>query len=198
MSTLNQDDSTQEHMVTRLLRLTREGEVAAKEELVNHVYDHLHRIAQSRLARERSDHTLQATELVHEAYVKMSDYIEGQDWNSRAHFYGAAAEAMRRILINYARARNTEKRGSGKAPEVLNVLDLAEDQNPEHILILNEAIEGLKKHDPKLGQLVYLRFFAGLSIEETADAMEISRRTVIRHWNYARAWLARELQVETE
>lgn len=198
MSMPDQNSHTEEHMVTRLLRLTSEGEVEAKEELVKHVYDHLHRIARSRLARERSDHTLQATELVHEAYMKMSGYIEGQDWNSRAHFYGAAAEAMRRILINYARARNTEKRGSGKAPEVLNVLDLAEDQNPEHILQLNEAIESLKNHDPKLGQLVHLRFFAGLSIEETADAMEISTRTVIRHWNYARAWLARELKAGAE
>ncbi len=184
---------TQEHLVTRLLRLTKDGEADAREQLINHVYDQLHRIAQSRLSRERHDHTLQPTELVHEAYVRMSDYIEGQDWSCRAQFYGAAAEAMRRILINYARSRNTAKRGGGKAPEVLNVLELAQEQNPDHILALNEAIESLQEFDPILGQLVQLRFFAGLSIEETADAMNISRRTVVRHWKFTRAWLARRL-----
>lgn len=182
--------------ITRLLQLTAEGESAAKEDLILHVYDQLHRIAQNRLSRERSDHTLQPTELVHEAYLRMSDYIDGQDWSCRAQFYGAAAEAMRRVLINYARARNTSKRGSGKPPEILNVLELASEPNPEHILALNEAIQSLEEFDPQLGKLVHLRFFAGLSIEETAEVLQISRRSVIRHWNFARAWLARELQKE--
>jgi len=194
MSNIAEDSSTPD--ITRLLQLTAEGEAKAKEELVVHVYDQLHRIAKNRLSRERSDHTLQPTELVHEAYIRMSDYIDGQDWNSRAQFYGAAAEAMRRVLINYARSRNTTKRGSGKAPEMLNVLDLAAEPNPEHILALNEAIESLEEYDAKLGKLVHLRFFAGLSIEETADVLQISRRSVIRHWSFARAWLARELKKE--
>jgi RNA polymerase sigma factor (TIGR02999 family) len=101
---------------------------------------------------------------------------------------------MRRILINYARSRNTVKRGSGQRPEAVNVLDLAQEQDPEQILALDEAIQQLRASDPLLGELVHLRFFAGLSVEETGKALGLSRRTVIRHWNFARAWLARALR----
>lgn len=185
------ESDTQSHVVTRLLRLTREGHADAREELVGHVYAQLRRIAQKRMAQERPDHTLQPTELVHEAYLRMAEHIDEHEWQSRAHFYGAAAEAMRRILINYARSRNTIKRGSGQRPEPINVLDLAREQDPEQILALDEAIQQLQQAEPKLGELVYLRFFAGLSVEETAEALGISKRSVIRHWNFARAWLAR-------
>lgn len=191
-------DSGESHLVTRLLHQARDGSEEAQRELVELVYEQLRRIAQNRMARERPDHTLQPTELVHEAFLKMAGGMDGREWQGRTHFYAAAAQAMRRILINHARSRNTAKRGSGQKPEALNVLELAESGAPEHILDLDEAIQQLHEYDPNLGQLVHLRFFAGLSVDETADALEMSRRTVIRHWNFARAWLARALQRNAE
>ena len=131
---------------------------------------------------------------VHEAYVKMAGHLEGRDWKNRAHFFGAAAEAMRRILINYARSRNSLKRGSGQRPEAINVLELAGGQDPEMILVVDEAIQELKEQDPGLGELGHLRFFAGLSIAQTAEVMEMSPRSVARHWNFARAWLTRTIK----
>ena len=186
--------SEESHLVTQLLQRSREGENTAKEELVEHVYSQLRRIAQRRLSRERSDHTLQPTELVHEAYLKMAGHIDEREWESRSHFFAAAAEAMRRILINYARSKNAVKRGSGRKPEAINVLDVAQEQSSEEILALDEAIQQLRESDPRLGELVHLRFFAGLSVEETGKVLGMSRRSVIRHWTFARAWLARALK----
>ena len=182
------------HLVTRLLENVREGNEGAQKELVSHVYAQLRKIAQRRMEKERSDHTLQPTELVHEAYMKLAGNLQEHPWQNRAHFYGAAAEAMRRILINYARSRNAVKRGGGQRPEPINVLDLAEEQNPDQILAIDDAIQQLEASDAKLGELVRLRFFAGLSVDETAEVLDISRRTVIRHWNFARAFLARAIQ----
>lgn len=182
------------HALTLLLKNVSAGEAGARDELVTCVYAQLRKIAKGRLSRERSDHTLQPTELVHEAYVKMASHLGDQDWQNRGQFFGAAAEAMRRILINYARTRNTAKRGGGRRPEAINVLELAAEQDPEQILAVDEAIQQLAEKDPTLGQLVHLRFFAGLSIEQTAEAMNISPRSVARHWNFARAWLTKALE----
>ena len=130
------EQRTETHLVTQLLGRTKDGNAEAKQELVDLVYDQLRRIAQNRLAKERPDHTLQPTELVHEAYLKMAGHLGEHEWQGRAHFYGAAADAMRRILINYARSKNAQKRGGGQRPEAINVLDLAQEENPEHILAL--------------------------------------------------------------
>lgn len=188
----DKDGGTTEHKLTHLLQ--NSGNPEAQDELVTLVYLQLRKIAQRQMSRERSDHTLQATELVHEAYVRMAGHLEENDWQNRAHFFAAAAEAMRRILINYARSRNTAKRGSGKRPEAINVLELAEAQDPDQILEVDEAIQQLKQKDPMLGQLVHLRFFAGLSVEQTAEALEISPRSVARHWTFAKAWLTRAIE----
>lgn len=188
------DGGKRQHELTILLQSVSAGEEEAKDRLIGSVYEQLRKIARGQLSRERSDHTLQPTELVHEAYVKMAGHLEERDWKNRSHFFAAAAEAMRRILINYARSRNSIKRGSGQRPEAVNVLELAEEQDPEMILIVDEAIQKLKNQDPKLGQLVHLRFFAGLSIEQTAGVMESSPRSVARHWNFARAWLTKTIE----
>ena len=188
------DTHANTHLVTRLLQDVRDGDEGAHKELVSHVYTQLRSIAQRRMEKERRDHTLQPTELVHEAYMKLAGNLQEHPWQNRAHFYGAAAEAMRRILINYARSRNAIKRGGGQRPEPINVLDLAEEQDPDQILAMDDAIQQLEASDPKLGELVRLRFFAGLSVDETAEVLNISRRTVIRQWNFARAFLAKAIQ----
>lgn len=189
----NEKNEAQQDL-TLLLQSVSAGEEEAKDQLIASVYEQLRKIAQGQLSRERSDHTLQPTELVHEAYVKMAGHLEERDWQNRSHFFAAAAEAMRRILINYARSRNAVKRGSGQRPEAINVLELAGEQDPETILVVDEAIQQLKEQDPKLGDLVYLRFFAGLSIEQTAEVMETSPRSVARHGNFARAWLTKKIE----
>ncbi len=200
MTALSQpmEEEANTHLVTRLLQDVRDGNEAAHKELVSHVYAQLRKIAQRRMEKERSDHTLQPTELVHEAYMKMVGGMENPPWQNRAHFYGAAAEAMRRILINYARSRNAVKRGGGQRAEPINVLDLVEEQDPDQILALDDAIQQLEASNAQLGELVRLRFFAGLNVDETAEAMNTSRRTVIRHWNFARSFLARALQRANE
>lgn len=189
----NEKNEAQQDL-TLLLQSVSAGEEEAKDQLIASVYEQLRKIAQGQLSRERSDHTLQPTELVHEAYFKMARHLEERDWQNRSHFFAAAAEAMRRILINYARSRNAVKLGSGQRPEAINVLELAGEQDPETILVVDEAIQQLKEQDPKLGDLVYLRFFAGLSIEQTAEVMETSPRSVARHWNFARAWLTKKIE----
>ena len=180
-------------------------------ELLPLVYDQLRRIAQQRLAQERPGHTLQATALVHEAYVRLagagaapheprvgddpSSASPGhlQSWDGRAHFFAAAAEAMRRILIEHARAKGRSKRGGGAARLPLSVVDLAEEADPEEILAVDEAIRRLEQRDGRLAQIVQLRFYAGLNHEETAAIVGASERTVRRDWELARALLLREL-----
>lgn len=183
-----------EQEITLMLRNLQSNRTQTTGELIQAVYDQLRIIARNRLSKERADHTLQPTELVHEAYSKMAGRLDQHDWQDRHHFFAVAAGAMRKILINYARARNTGKRGHGRAPEVVNVVELAREEDPDQILAVDEAIQELTEVDPTLGKVVCLRFFAGLSVEQTAEAMEISPRTVARHWNFARAWLARSLK----
>lgn len=178
--------------VTQILHAIEAGDPRAGDALLPMVYDQLRRIAQQRMATERPDHSLQATALVHEAYLR----LVGDDdvhWANRAHFFAAAAEAMRRILVESARARGRLKRGGDRKRVPLNVVDLAAENDPAEILALDEALNRLESQDTKMARLVMLRFFSGLSVEETASAMNVSPRTVKRDWALARAWLFREL-----
>lgn len=180
--------------ITLLLQDAASGKREAADALIPLVYDQLRRIAQRRIEGEREGFTLQATELVHEALIKMVPALEKRDWQDRTHFYNAAAEAMRRILIDHARTRNSAKRGGGSVEFVpINLIEVAAEDS-ERILALDEAIVRLTEKDETLGQLVKLRFFAGLTVEETAKVLGISPRTVAREWSFARAWLYKELE----
>ena len=180
--------------ITLLLHDAAAGNRSAADALVPLVYEQLRRIAQRRISDEREGFTLQATELVHEALIKMVPALEKRDWQDRSHFYNAAAEAMRRILIDHARAKKAGKRGGGHVEFVpLNLIEVAAEDS-EKILALDEAILRLSEVDATLGHIVRLRFFAGLSIEETGKVLGISARTVVREWGFARAWLFKELE----
>lgn len=162
------------------------------EVLLPVVYSELRSAAQAALAMERGDHTLQATELVHEVYMKLIGERE-VPWANRSHFFAAAVEAMRRILIDHARARLAAKRGGDRSRTPLSMVDLAEFSDPADVLALDEAISRLEREEPEVAAVVGLRLFAGLTGEHTALALGVSPRQVDRHWAYARAWLAREL-----
>jgi RNA polymerase sigma factor (TIGR02999 family) len=181
------------HEVTRILKEAGPGNPHASEALLPLVYEELRKLAAVRMSAEREDHTLQATALVHEAYLRL---VGGDDlqWASRAHFFAAAAEAMRRILIEHARARMGPKRGGSLGKLPIDVVDLAATDDPEQILALEEAISRLEKEDVEAARVVRLRFYAGLSIEETAKALDTSASTVKRDWSFARAFLFRALE----
>jgi RNA polymerase sigma factor (TIGR02999 family) len=176
---------------TQILRDARAGDRHAANQLLPAVYEQLRAIAQRNMNSERAGHPLQATALVHEAYMRLLGDEEGNQiaWDSRGHFYVAAAEAMRRILIEHARGRDRIKRGGGRKRVPLNVVDLASEDDAEEILAVDEAFHRLEQEDPSAAQVVRLRFYAGLSVEETAKVMNISPRSVAREWAYARAWL---------
>src|SRR5262249_48900097 len=177
---------------TRLLDAMAQGDPRAAAELLPLVYDELRKLAAHRMKAERADHTLQATGLVHEAYLRLVGNGE-LDWANRAHFFHAAAEAMRRILIEHARAKGGPKRGGGRKKLPLDVVDLATEADPDQILALDEALSRLEQKDADAARVLRLRFYAGLSVEETAKAVGASPRTVKRDWSYARAFLIREL-----
>ncbi len=176
-----------QNQVTRILREFDRREDAA-EALLPLVYEQLRAIAQNRMREERAGHTLQATALVHEAYVKLIG-SEAPSWEDRGHFFRVAAEAMRRILIDHARKRKSDKRGGGRPHVPLSVIDLASDFDPGQVLALNDAIDRFEQEEERAAQIVKLRFFAGLSVEETAEALGLSRRTILREWSFARARL---------
>ncbi len=178
--------------ITRLLDAASGGDPRAAQELLPLVYDQLRKAAQQQMAAERPDHTLQATALVHEAYIRLVGSHQ-TTWESRAHFYVAAAEAMRRILIEHARKRTRIKRGGGHKRVPLSAVYLAEDARPEEIVSVDAAIRRLEKRDSRMAKIVRLRFFAGLSVEETAQILGLSDRSVRREWALARAWLHRQL-----
>ena len=168
-------------------------------EMVEALYGELRELARARMRRERQDATLLTTELVHEAYLRLGT-PEHRGWANRAHFFASAAEAMRRILIERARARAREKRGGegGRPPQRvslsdLGAADLGVDYDPDEVLALDAAIERLQRLDPRAAKVVRLRFYGGLSVEETAEALDVAVRTVKRDWTVARAWLYREL-----
>jgi RNA polymerase sigma factor (TIGR02999 family) len=169
------------------------GDPSASEQLLPLVYDELRKLAAARMAHEAPGNTLQATALVHEAYVRLVDGTGAQRWDSRGHFFAAAAEAMRRILVDGARRRRSGKRGGDRAREPLNESKLIAPQGPDDLLALDEALSRLRATDPRAAELVTLRYFAGLTIREAADALGVSPRTADDIWAYARAWLFREL-----
>jgi RNA polymerase sigma factor (TIGR02999 family) len=161
------------------------------EALLPLVYDQLRELAKQRMAQEATGHTLQATALVHEIYLRLSK--AELRFNDRAHFFHTAAEAMRRILIEHARGKHRQKRGGDAVRQPLNVLDLAAEQDSDEILAFDEAIEQLAIESPQTAAVVRFRFYAGLTVDETAESLGLSPRTVNREWTYARAWLYRRL-----
>jgi RNA polymerase sigma factor (TIGR02999 family) len=179
--------------VTHILSAIEEGEPHAAEQLLPLVYDELRKLAAAKLAQEKPGQTLEATALVHEAYLRLTRGQAGERWDSRGHFFAAAAEAMRRILVENARRKGRRKHG-GSCPRVdIEVADLASPLPAEELLALDEALTRLEAKDPVRARLVRLRFYAGLTNEETAQVLGISGPTAKRYWRYARAWLHREL-----
>ena len=180
--------------VTRILSAIEHGDPKAAEQLLPLVYDELRKLAEHRLAHEKPGQTLQATALVHEAYLRLVDARQGEHWNSRGHFFAAAAEAMRRILVEHARRKHRLKHGGGRARVVLDPALIAAPAASEDLLALDEALNKLAEHDPPVAELVKLRYFAGLTNRQAAAALGIAPRTADLHWSYARAWLLAELQ----
>lgn len=178
--------------VTRLLQAWADGNQQALDELFPLVYAEIHRVAHNSLRREVPGHRLQTTELVNEAYVRLAKQKRVR-WQNRSHFLGIAAQVMRRILVDQARRRQADKRGSGLPVVSIDATPIAAPETPVDVAALDDALRRLTGLDPRQGQLVELRFFGGLTVEETAEVMQISARTVKREWRSARAWLRREM-----
>jgi RNA polymerase sigma factor (TIGR02999 family) len=181
--------------VTRLIQDAADGRPGAADRLFPLVYSQLRAIAQQRMAMERPGHTLQATALVHEAFLRLTGGAP-RVWNGRSHFFHVAGEAMRHLLIDHARRRDRVKRGGALQRVPLNVLDLAAEQDEGQIVALDGAMRRLEEMDGEAAEVVRLRFYAGLSVEQTAEAMGVSERTVKRDWAFARAWLFKEMEKE--
>ena len=179
--------------VTRILSAIESGDTQAAEQLLPLVYDELRKLAAQRLAQEKPGQTLQATALVHEAYLRLTGNESGQKWDSRGHFFAAAAEAMRRILVEQARRRQTAKHGGERQRVELNDSSLTAPMPDEELIALDDALEQFDKVDPDAAKLVRLRFFAGLNMSEAAEALGVSVRTAHAHWAYARSWLRRQM-----
>jgi RNA polymerase sigma factor (TIGR02999 family) len=175
--------------VTRILSAIEQGDPHAAAQLLPLVYDELRKLAAQQLAQEKPGQTLQATALVHEAYLRLVNVQEAQSWDSRGHFFAASAEAMRRILLNRARDRNRSKRGGDRHRIDLDQIEIALDTSDENLIALDEALALLAVEDPKAAQLVNLRFFAGLTLKDSAASLGLPLRTAERQWAYARAWL---------
>ena len=183
------------HDVTRILEAARRGEAAATQELLPLVYDELRRIAAHKMAHEAAGHTLQATALVHEVWLRLAGPNE-QEWQNRAHFFGAAAEAMRRILVEHARKKLALKRGAGVEHQELDESALVMTAPPDELLAVHEALDSFAQQDPTAAELVKLRYFVGMTMDEAAAALNLPTRTAERTWAYARAWLHREIRRE--
>jgi RNA polymerase sigma factor (TIGR02999 family) len=184
--------------VTRILSAIEQGDPHAAEQLLPLVYDELRKLAAEKMAQEKPGQTLQATALVHEAYVRLVDVNNAQKWNSRGHFFAAAAEAMRRILIDNARHKQADKHGGGWQRHDLLDAELAIDSSGGDLLSVDEALRQLAAREPVIARLVELRFFAGLTLPQAAQCLDLSERTAYRHWSYARAWLRRQLDRSSE
>ena len=183
--------------VTQILSQIEAGDPSAAEQLLPLVYDELRKLAAVRLAQEKPGQTLQATALVHEAYLRLVGAPDGQNWNSRGHFFGAAAEAMRRILLNIARDKATAKRGADWQQVSLDAFTIPGGIDPAGLIAFNDLFEELAERDPQAGEVAKLRIFAGLTIPDIADALNLSPRTVDRQWAFARAWLRTHLSPES-
>ncbi len=182
--------------VTRILSAIEGGDDHAAKELLPLVYDELRRLAAQKIAREKPGQTLQATALVHEAYVRLVDGERAGRWDSRGHFFAAAAEAMRRILIDNARRKKAEKHGGGRQRLNLDEAQSVGESPPDELLALDEALSRLESVDPVAARLVNLRYFAGLTMPEAASALGLSLRNAERNWTYARTWLRRAMARE--
>lgn len=181
--------------VTRLLRAYSEGQEDALDDLVPHVYESLRRVAHRQLRRERPDHTLSSTALVHEAYLELARFGDVR-WEDRRHFFAAAAQTMRHILVDYAVRRKAQKRGGDHRKVPFEEAILQTEHNLDDVIMLNDALTRLQELDERMVRVVECRFFAGFTIEETAEALDISDATVSRDWTRARAWLNRELATD--
>ncbi len=182
--------------VTRILSAVEQGDAQAAEQLLPLVYDELRKLAAVRLAQEKPGQTLQATALVHDAYLKLVDTDKAQHWNSRGHFFGAAAEAMRRILVDQARRKQAHKRGGQGRRVPLDAADIGFTSPADELLDIDEALTRLDAEDPQAARLIQLRYFAGLTIEDAAEVVGISRSTAYEHWSYARVRLRTLLDTE--
>ncbi|MEL7448365.1 MAG: ECF-type sigma factor [Pseudomonadota bacterium] len=180
--------------VTRLLEAVNAGSAEAQAELMEHIYDELRSLARSKMSAERQGHTLQPTVLVNEVYLRLAG--SGVPWQNRAHFFGAAAEAMRRILIEHARKRAAQKRGGDAVRVTFSEISVAAEDTNVDLLALDAALAELDDAHPRLGKLVRLRYFAGASIQQTAQLLEISPATAKRDWVYARAWLYERMSAD--
>ena len=178
---------------TELLRAWSQGDGSALDRLVPLVYEELHRLARRHMRLERPDHTLQATSLVNEAYLRLID-VNRVEWRDRAHFLAVAAQMMRRILVEFARNRHRQKRGGGAVHVSLDDVQEVPDSNEPDLVALSGALGGLATFDSRMSQVVELRFFGGLTVAETAEVLNISPETVMRDWKTAKAWLLRELK----
>jgi RNA polymerase sigma factor (TIGR02999 family) len=179
--------------ITHLLDTANRGDPKAAAELLPLVYDELRRLAQARIAHEKPGQTLDATALVHEAYIRLVGPLDGAKWKDRGHFLAAAAEAMRRILVEIARKKQVEKRGGGRQRFELSESDRVVIPDPDTLLAVDEALAKLAAEDESSANLARLRLFAGLTVDEAADALGVSRATAFRDWAYARAWLTTAL-----
>jgi RNA polymerase sigma factor (TIGR02999 family) len=180
--------------VTSILSAIEQGDPQAAERLLPLVYDELRKLAAQKMAQESPGQTLQATALVHDVYLRLVDVEKAQQWNSRGHFFAAAAEAMRRILIDQARRKQSQRHGGGLLRHDLEDLAIAAPEPSLDLLAVNDALERFEQVDPLKARLVKLRYFAGLTIPQAADALGISCTTADRYWSYARAWLHAELR----
>ena len=184
--------------VTHILSQIEAGDPSAAEQLLPLVYEELRKLAAAKLSQEKPGQTLEATALVHEAYLRLVNGNQVQHWNSRGHFFGAAAEGMRRILIENARRKLRGRHGGDLTRVDLDQAEFVATLPPEELLDLDDAIENLAEHDLMAADLVKLRYFAGLSVEQAAAALNISRTNAYRHWAYARAWLFNQIHGESE
>ncbi len=185
------------HDITKLLEAHADGDRDALDALLPLIYEELHRIAEYRMRGERGGHTLSPTGLVHEAYLKLVR-LDRMDWQNRTHFFAIASQAMRNILVDYAVRRKAQKRGGGRERVTLERLELAAEAELDDLVALDRAMKRLATFDARQARVVECRFFGGLTIEETAEALGISPATVSRDWTMARAWLNRELSTSTE
>jgi RNA polymerase sigma factor (TIGR02999 family) len=181
--------------ITLLLQAVARGENHASDELLPLVYDELRQLAAARMTQESANHTLQATALVHEAWLRIAGRNE-QTWQNRAHFFGAAAEAMRRILVEAARRKSRIKRGGGQIRIDIDELELAQTTPDDKILLMDEALEQLQMKDPEKARIVVLKFFGGLTNQEVAENVGVTERTVERQWAYAKTWLFQNIRVQ--
>ncbi len=183
------------HEITELLQAWRQGDEHALEKLTPQLYRELHRAARGCMARERGGHTLQTTALINELYLRLFD-LKLIDWQNRAHFFALCARQMRRILTDQARARQSHKRGGGAQPVSLDVAPAVAPEASADLVAVDDALNRLAKEDERKSQVVEMRFFGGLSVEETAEVLKVSPETVMRDWKLAKAWLLRDLSGE--